>query len=151
LISEGSTSSRSLTREASARIGAAIERELPSWSRAHYRRTSSYLDIYSEKGTYVQAQQEFIGFCRRYGIRKAYVERAGQQIVFIDQLRDLCRKEGLSVIIEEVTTGVKSKDDRILGLEEPFQRATIYVGRGPKFLEFKASTTLSQEPPEKTS
>lgn len=95
------------------------------------------LDVYSEKGTYVEAQKAFLGFVRRYGIRKAYVERAGQQIVFIDQLRDLCRKEGLSVVIEEVATGVKSKDDRILGLEEPFQRATVYVGRGPKFLEFR--------------
>jgi hypothetical protein len=97
----------------------------------------SILDVYSEKGTYVQCQKEFIGFCKRYGIRKAYVERAGQQIVFIDQLRDLCRKEGLNVIIEEVTTGVKSKDDRILGLEEPFQRATVYVGRGPRFHELR--------------
>jgi hypothetical protein len=95
------------------------------------------LDIYSEKGTYVEAQKAFIGFVRRYSVRKAFVERAGQQIVFIDQLRDLCRKEGLSVVIDEVTTGVKSKDDRILGLEEPFQRATIYVGRGSRFLEFR--------------
>jgi hypothetical protein len=95
------------------------------------------LDLYSEKGTYVQAMQQFVGFVRRYGIRKAFVERAGQQIVFIDQLRDLCRKEGLSVIIEEVTTGIKSKDDRILGLEEYFQRAQIYVGRGPKFEELR--------------
>jgi phage terminase large subunit-like protein len=95
------------------------------------------LDLYSEKGTYVQAMQEFVGFVRRYGIRKAYVERAGQQIVFIDQLRALCRKENLSVIIEEVTTGVRSKDDRILGLEEYFQRALVYVGRGPKFEELR--------------
>jgi hypothetical protein len=95
------------------------------------------LDIYSERGTYVQAQQAFLGFCRRYGVRKAFVERAGQQLVFIDQLRDYTRKEGLSVVIEEATTGVKSKDDRILGLEEPFQRATIFVGRGAKFGEFR--------------
>jgi hypothetical protein len=95
------------------------------------------LDVYSEKGTYVQAMQEFVGFVRRYGIRKAFVERAGQQIVFIDQLRSLCRKEGLSVVIEEVTTGIKSKDDRILGLEEYFQRAQVYVGRGPKFEELR--------------
>jgi phage terminase large subunit-like protein len=95
------------------------------------------LDLYSEKGTYVQAMQEFVGFVRRYGIRKAFVERAGQQIVFIDQLRALCRKENLSVIIEEVTTGVRSKDDRILGLEEYFQRALVYVGRGPKFEELR--------------
>jgi hypothetical protein len=95
------------------------------------------LDVYSEKGTYVQAMQAFVGFVRRYGIRKAYVERAGQQIVFIDQLRHLCRKEGLTLVIEDVTTGVKSKDDRILGLEEYFQRAQIYVGRGPKFEELR--------------
>jgi hypothetical protein len=95
------------------------------------------LDLYSEKGTYVQAMQAFVGFVRRYSIRKAFVERAGQQVVFIDQLRHLCRKEGLGVIIEEVTTGVKSKDDRILGLEEYFQRAQIYVGRGPKFEELR--------------
>jgi hypothetical protein len=95
------------------------------------------LDLYSEKGTYVQAMQAFVGFVRRYNCRKAYVERAGQQIVFIDQLRHLCKKEGLGVIIEEVTTGIKSKDDRILGLEEYFQRAQIYVGRGPKFEELR--------------
>jgi hypothetical protein len=95
------------------------------------------LDLYSEKGTYVQAMQAFVGFVRRYGVRKAFVERAGQQIVFIDQLRHLCKKEGLGVIIEEVTTGIKSKDDRILGLEEYFQRAQVYVGRGPKFEEFR--------------
>ena len=94
------------------------------------------LDIYSDKGTYVQAQKAFLGFVRRYGVRKAYVERAAQQLVFIDQLRDMSRSEGLSVIIEEVTTGVKSKDDRILGLEEPFQRATVYIGRTPRFIEF---------------
>ena len=96
------------------------------------------LDIYSERGTYVQAQQEFIGFVRRYGIRKAFVEIAGQQRVFYDQLHALTKKEGLAVVFEEVPTGNKNKDDRILGLEEPFQRATIYVGRGAKFLEFRA-------------
>jgi hypothetical protein len=94
------------------------------------------LDVYSEKGTYVQALKALTGFVRRYGVRKCFIERAGQQIVFIDQARDTLKKEGLSVIVEEVTTGVKSKDDRILGLEEPFQRATIYLGRGSKFMEF---------------
>lgn len=96
------------------------------------------LDIFSERNTtYTQAMQAFVGLVRRYNIRKAFVERAAQQIVFIDQLRTLCQKEGLRVIIEEVLTGTKSKDDRILGLEEPFQRAQIYIGRGPKFEEFR--------------
>jgi hypothetical protein len=95
------------------------------------------LDIYSEKGTYVQALKALVGFARRYGIRKCFIERAGQQIVFIDQAREHLKKEGLSVVVDEVTTGVKSKDDRILGLEEPFQRATIYIGKGSKFEEFR--------------
>jgi hypothetical protein len=95
------------------------------------------LDVYSERGTYVQAITALVGFARRYGIRKAFVERAGQQVVFIDQVKEAFKAAGLSVIVEEVTTGTKSKDDRILGLEEPFQRATIYIGRGSKFMEFK--------------
>lgn len=96
------------------------------------------LDVFSERNTtYVQAQQAFIGLVRRYGIRKAFIERAAQQIVFIDQLKDLCRKEGLNILIEDVTTGSKSKDDRILGLEEPFQRGQLYIGHGQKFLEFR--------------
>lgn len=95
------------------------------------------LDLYSERGTYVAAQKEFIGFVRRYGVRKAFVEVGAQQRVFFDQLRDLTRSEGLSVVFEEVTTGNRSKDDRILGLEEPFQRGTMYIGRGAKFLELR--------------
>jgi hypothetical protein len=95
------------------------------------------LDTYSERGTYVQAQDEFVGLVRRYNGRKAFVEIQGQQRAFYDQLITKCRKEGLQVVFEEVSTGNKNKDDRILGLEEPFQRATIYVGRGAKFLEFK--------------
>jgi hypothetical protein len=95
------------------------------------------LDVYSERGTYVAAQDEFIGLVRRYGIRKAFVELQGQQRAFYDQLVAKTRAAGLHVVFEEVSTGNKSKDDRILGLEEPFQRATIYVGKGHKFLEFK--------------
>lgn len=95
------------------------------------------LEAWSEKVTYLQAITEFMGFVRRYGIRKAYIEIAGQQRVFYDQIAAACKKEGLFVIFEEVSTGNKNKDDRILGLEEPLSRATVYVGRGHKFLEFK--------------
>ncbi len=95
------------------------------------------LDCYSERENYVAAIAELVGFVRRYGIRKVFVERAGQQVVFIDQVKERLKKEGLSVTVEEVTTGVKSKDDRILGLEEPFQRGSVYLGRGPKFHELR--------------
>jgi hypothetical protein len=97
-----------------------------------------FLDVYSEKGSYTKCITEFVGFVRRYGIRKAFVEIAGQQRAFFDQLVTAVKKAGLHVIFEEVSTGNKNKDDRILGLEEPFSRSTIYVGKGGKFLEFKS-------------
>jgi hypothetical protein len=95
------------------------------------------LDLYSERGNYVQALTALVGFARRYGIRKCFIERAGQQIVFIDQAREYLKKEGLQTLVDEVATGIKSKDDRILGLEEPFSRATVYIGRSAKFGEFR--------------
>ncbi len=95
------------------------------------------LDTYSEKGSYKQCIEEFVGFVQRYGIRKAFVEIAGQQRAFFDQLAAAVKKAGLHVLFEEVSTGNKNKDDRILGLEEPFSRSTVYLGRGGKFLEFK--------------
>jgi hypothetical protein len=85
----------------------------------------------------VQALTALVGFARRYGVRKCFIERAGQQIVFIDQAREYLKKEGLQTLVDEVATGIKSKDDRILGLEEPFSRATVYVGKGHKFEEFR--------------
>ena len=94
------------------------------------------LDVYSERGTYVQAITALIGFVRRYNVRRVYVEVAAQQIMFYDQVVKAAKAEGLPVIVEEVSTGNKNKDDRILGLEEPFARATIYCGRGSKFMEF---------------
>ncbi len=95
------------------------------------------LEPWSERVTYKVAIDQFIFFAKRYGIRKAFVEVAGQQRVFFDQIAEKSSKEGLKVLFEEVPTGNKNKDDRILGLEEPFQRGTIYVGKGSKFLEFK--------------
>jgi hypothetical protein len=97
-----------------------------------------FLDVYSEKGSYTKCITEFVSFARRYGIRKAFVEIAGQQRAFFDQLVTAVKKAGLHVIFEEVATGNKNKDDRILGLEEPFSRSTVYVGKGGKFLEFKS-------------
>ena len=96
------------------------------------------LDVFSERATYVQAIQALVGLVHRYRVRKVFVEFSAQQLVFIDQVKLALRKAGLNTIVEDVPTGNKNKDDRILALEEPFQRATIYIGRGAKFLEFKA-------------
>ncbi len=48
-----------------------------------------------------------------------------KQITYIDQTRTLLRKHGLMVPVEEVPTGNRDKDDRILGLEDYFERAMV--------------------------
>jgi hypothetical protein len=94
------------------------------------------LDLYSERGSYTVALKEIVGFVRRYNARKVFIEAAGQQIVFINNTRDAIRAGGATVPVEEVPTGNKNKHDRILGLEDYFERARIYIGRGAKFGEF---------------
>lgn len=96
------------------------------------------LHCWSERANYLALQQEIVAAISRYGVRKVHVERKAQQVVFIDGLRALCRDQGLGAIIEDIgTESLKSKDDRILGLEGYFQRGQIYVGRGAMFHEFR--------------
>ena len=89
----------------------------------------------SVKQNYTAVQKDLIDAVQRFGARKVFIENAGQQIVFIDQVREKLRKLGITVVVEEVPTGNKNKDDRILGLEEFFEQAKILVGRGAKFTE----------------
>lgn len=96
------------------------------------------LHVWSEATTYLACQQELVTALAKFRVRKAYCERKAQQIVFIDGLRDLCRKSNVDTIIEEIGfSDNKSKDDRILGLEGYFQRGQLYVGRGAVFHEFR--------------
>ena len=96
------------------------------------------LRAWGEKATYVVCQQEVVQHCRRYKARKAFVERNAQQIAFIDGLRAMLQTGNVGTIVEEIGVGAsKAKDDRILGLEEYFQRSQIYVGRGADFHEFR--------------
>lgn len=94
------------------------------------------LAAHSERENYTAVQKEVLGIVQKFGARKVYIENAGQQISFIDQTRDLLRKNGLTVPVEEVPTGNKAKDDRVLGLEDYFERSLIYVGRSAQFTEF---------------
>jgi phage terminase large subunit-like protein len=94
------------------------------------------LDAHSEKQNYTAVQKELVAVVQRFGARKVFIENAGQQIAFIDQARSQLRAHHLAVPVEEAPPGTKSKDDRILGLEDYFERAMIYVGHGAKFGEF---------------
>jgi predicted phage terminase large subunit-like protein len=94
------------------------------------------LDAHSEKQNYTAVQKELVALVQRYGARKVFIENAGQQIAFIDGCRTQLRAAGFSVPVEEAPPGTKDKDDRILALEDFFERAMVYVGHGAKFGEF---------------
>lgn len=97
-----------------------------------------FLDVWSEKDTYITAQKQIVAKARQYGVRKIGIEREGQQVVFIDQVRRMLREAGLvDVVVEELKTDGKVKDDRILLLETYFQRGLFYCGTGAVFSEFR--------------
>lgn len=104
------------------------------------------LDCWSEKDTYITAQKQIVNRAIRFRPRKIGIENAGQQIVFIDQTRRLLTApipEGaaLNLVVEEVKTEGKHKDDRILALEPYFQRGLMYIGTGAVFTEFRTQYT----------
>ena len=94
------------------------------------------LDVFSEDDTYEVCAQRLVEMAKQYRVRKVAIERAGQQVAFIDRVRALLKKAGLTVAVEEVKPGMKDKDDRILELEGYFQNGQIVVARGAKMAEF---------------
>lgn len=99
------------------------------------------LDAWSDKDTYVACQQRIVHLVRRYRPRKVGIEQAGQQIVFIDQVKRMLTEAGLAVAVEALKTDGKHKDDRILTLEPFFQRGLMYIGTGAAFTEFRTQYT----------
>lgn len=95
------------------------------------------LDIYNDNDTYLACIEHICAWVTRYHPRKIVVENAGQQIAFIQLLRNTLRDKGLQVAVEEVKTGQKNKEVRILGLEPFFQRGQILVGKGAAFHTFR--------------
>jgi predicted phage terminase large subunit-like protein len=94
------------------------------------------LDIYSERGTYLQAINELISFCSRYSPRKLVIEQAGQQAAFIEIVRRDLEKAGLNISIQAEKPGMKAKENRILELEPFFQKGQIYISSAACFQEF---------------
>lgn len=99
------------------------------------------LDIYNEHDTYLACIEQVCAWVTRYSPRKVIVENAGQQIAFIQLLRDALAKRGLNTVVEEVRTGKTMKEVRILSLEPYFQRGQILVGKGPNFHTFREQYT----------
>lgn len=105
-----------------------------------------FLDCYSEQDTYLACIRQVVQWCFRYGPRKVYVERAGQQVAFAQLLRLEIEKAGIKVPVDDTTVKPesKAKEVRILEMEPYFQRGEVYVGTGPQFHEFR--TQYSQFP-----
>lgn len=99
------------------------------------------LECWSERATYVACQQQILTLAQTHKVRKVAIEQAGQQVVFIDQVRRLLQDAKIMVSLESVTHDNKHKDDRILALEPYFQRGLLYIGGGPGFTEFRTQYT----------
>lgn len=99
------------------------------------------IDIYNEHDTFLACIDQICAWVTRYAPRKIIVENAGQQIAFIQLLRNTLRERGLNTPVEEIKTGGRNKEVRILGLEPYFQRGTILIGKGPNFHTFREQYT----------
>lgn len=69
--------------------------------------------------------KDIVQACREFKPRKLLIERAGQQIAFIMDVKAALNGDGLMVSVEEVTPGGKNPDLRIATLETFFERGQI--------------------------
>ena len=95
------------------------------------------LDVYAEKDTFLAAIRQLVAWTTRYSPRKVVIERAGQQLAFIELCRRALHDAHLTVGIEDVTPHKAKKEMRILGLEPYFQRGEVRIGKGPNMNELR--------------
>ena len=69
---------------------------------------------------------DIVQCCKTMKARKLLLEKAGQQITFIKDVRAALDAESVRVSIEEVPPGGKNKDKRIATLETFFERGQIF-------------------------
>jgi hypothetical protein len=68
---------------------------------------------------------DIVNACKEFKPRKLLIERAGQQIAFIMDVKAALNAAGVAVSVEEVTPGGKDPDLRIATLETFFERGQI--------------------------
>ncbi len=95
------------------------------------------LEAWSEDVSYDEAADKIVEFCQRYNPRKVIMERAGQQVVFIDLVKKLAKQAKVTVAFDDYRTGTKSKPERILKLEGYFQHNQILMDVGPRLVELR--------------
>lgn len=102
------------------------------------------LEAWSEDVAYGEAVDKIIEFAQRYGPRKIVLERAGQQVVFIDLVKKMAKTAKVTVAFDDYRPTAKDKSQRILGLEGYFQHGQIMLDAGPRLLELR--TQIQQFP-----
>lgn len=71
--------------------------------------------------------EDFLNLCRKWDVRLAYVELAGQQLAYLQWIEAEARRRAIPLALEDVRPGGRQKDVRIEGLMVPFKSAMIYV------------------------
>ena len=77
---------------------------------------------------------DIINTVQRWGVSRAYVELAGQQLAYIQWLEKEAQARGVPLIVEQLKPGGRNKDLRIEGLVVPFKFGHLYLGSGQSVL-----------------
>jgi hypothetical protein len=78
--------------------------------------------------------QTVIDTAERWGVRKVYIELAGQQLYFIQWVEKEARRRNLPLVVEKLQPGGRNKDLRIGGLVIPFKNGDLFVHASQKEL-----------------
>lgn len=70
--------------------------------------------------------QRIVTACERFRPRKVLIEKAGQQLAFVLDIKKRLHDRRIATVVEEVQPGGKNKDVRIATLEAWFQRGLVY-------------------------
>ncbi len=71
--------------------------------------------------------EDFLTMLQKWGVRRAYVELAGQQLAYLQWVEQQASKRGIGCQISAVKPGGRKKDERIEGLLVPFKNGDIYT------------------------
>jgi hypothetical protein len=96
------------------------------------------LEADSEKDTFLGCIRKVLDKVTRYNPRRVFVEVAGQQIAFVELLRQNAQQANLAMSLDVVKPGTQHKEVRILTLEPYFQRGQIFIGRSAAFTQFQS-------------
>lgn len=85
------------------------------------------LDVSAERKDPKDNLEDFINMIQNWGIRRAFVELAGQQLAYFQWIESELRARSIPCLLETVKPGGRQKDVRIQALQVPFKNGDILV------------------------